>query len=144
MKHCAGNAKLAGVFVIERGEDAVLPLSDAEAAQILVENSDDAYGFPPYHEIKHLLYQVADTDLRPLEQATIAKAVAGLPAVHLRSSTRNWWQQIPVYMGISTVREPVTLHQPARCGGWRLRRTRGRTCRRAGPNVCRLSALPQS
>ena len=24
----------------------------------------------------------------------------------------SWWQQIPVYMGISTAREPVTLHQP--------------------------------
>lgn len=112
VKHCACDAKLAGVFVIERGEDAVIPLSDVEAAQILVENSDDAYGFPPYHDIKHLLYQVADTDLRPLEQATIATAVAGLPAVHLRSSTRNWWQQIPVYMGISSVPKTVMAPQP--------------------------------
>jgi hypothetical protein len=95
--------RLAGVFVIERGEDSSQQLTDIEATQILVENSDDAYGFPPYHDIKHLLYQTGDTDLRPFEQGTIAKAVAGLPAMLLRSSTRDWWREMPVYMGISTI-----------------------------------------
>ena len=61
-------------------------LTDTEATQILLENSEDAYGFPPYPDIKHLLYQTRERDLRPLEQCVVAKAVAGLPAVLLRSS----------------------------------------------------------
>jgi hypothetical protein len=104
--------RLAGVFVIERGEDSFELLTDAEATRILVENSDDAYGFPPYHDIKHVLYQTADTDLRPLEQATVAKAVAGLPAVLLRNSTRDWWRQIPIYMSLSTT-ESMPEPRPA-------------------------------
>jgi hypothetical protein len=99
VKFAERTVRLAGVFVIERGEDSFEQLTDAEATQILVANSDDAYGFPPYQDIKHLLYQTADIDLRPLEQATVANAVAGWPAVLLRSSTRNWWQDIPIYWG---------------------------------------------
>lgn len=113
VKFAGRTARLAGVFVIERGEDSFEQLTDAEATQILAENSDDAYGFPPYHDIKHLLYQTADTDLRPLEQATVAKAVAGLPAVLLRSSTRDWWREIPIYMGLSAAGS-TAAPQPAR------------------------------
>ena len=112
VKFAERTARLAGVFVIERGEDGFELLTDEKATQILVENSDDAYGFPPYHDIKHLLFQTADTDLRPLEQATVASAVAGLPAVLLRSSTRDWWREIPTYVGLSTA-ESTSMPQPA-------------------------------
>jgi dolichol-phosphate mannosyltransferase len=121
VKFAERTARLAGIFVIERGEDSFELLTDEKATQILVENSDDAYGFPPYHDIKHLLFQTADTDLRPLEQATIANAVAGLPAVLLRSSTRDWWREIPIYVGISAAEssstpQPVSVEAPESYG----------------------------
>ena len=40
-------ARLAGLFVIERGGDGETILDDASAIDILLSNSDDAYGFPP-------------------------------------------------------------------------------------------------
>ena len=42
-------ARLAGLVVIERADDNVTrTLEDDEAIEILMDNCDDAYGFPPY------------------------------------------------------------------------------------------------
>jgi hypothetical protein len=97
----SGSPRLAGMFIIERStEDGLVELTDAEATQILLENCEDAYGFPPYPEIKHQLYQTPERDLRPLEQGVVATALKDLPAMLLRSSTRDWWRQLPTYMGM--------------------------------------------
>ena len=52
----ANEARLAGLIVIERGEDGEVRLSDQEALDILMANSEDSYGFPPYDSIKDFLY----------------------------------------------------------------------------------------
>jgi dolichol-phosphate mannosyltransferase len=88
-------AKLAGLVVIERGHDAEYSMSPGEAINVLMANCEDAYGFPPYASIKSFLYGGSSTDLRPAERATVASALNGLPAVTLRSSTRDWWQRLP-------------------------------------------------
>jgi len=114
VKTVGRTARLAGMFVIERGEDGQERLTDEAATRILLENCEDAYGFPPYAEIKHLLYQTSERDLRPIERATVTSALAGLPAVLLRSSTRNWWQLIPSHLGLSTATgAPVSESVPA-------------------------------
>jgi hypothetical protein len=106
-----GSPRLAGMFIIERSEDdGLVQLSDTEATEILLENCEDAYGFPPYPEIKHLLYQTSERDLRPLEQGVVTRALSGLPAMLLRSSTRDWWRQLPTYMGMS-VASPMPAAQ---------------------------------
>jgi hypothetical protein len=91
-------ARLAGMFVIERGEDGEEQLSESQAVEILLENCDDAYGFPPYADIKHVLHRTGEHDLRPVEQSVVTGAFAGLPAVLLRSSTRDWWKLIPAHI----------------------------------------------
>ena len=88
-------ARLAGLVVIERGPDAEVAMTPAEATGVLLENCDDAYGFPPYPAIKHFLYGTPGGDLRPAERSTVAAALSTLPAVTLRSSTRDWWQRLP-------------------------------------------------
>jgi dolichol-phosphate mannosyltransferase len=91
----ANEARLAGLIVIERGDDGEVRLSDQEALDILMANSEDSYGFPPYESIKDFLYSSEGGDLRPLERATVASALMGKSATLLRSSTRDWWQRVP-------------------------------------------------
>ncbi|MEA2527782.1 MAG: hypothetical protein QOF73_5009 [Thermomicrobiales bacterium] len=92
----ASEARLAGLIVIERGAEGTISLSHGEALEILMRNCEDSYGFPPYPEIKEVLYAARGEDLRPRERDIVDSALAGCPAALLRSETRSWWQQLPV------------------------------------------------
>jgi glycosyltransferase involved in cell wall biosynthesis len=94
--HCAREARLSGLVVIQRGdEDTSRTLGGAEALTILLENCEDAYGFPPYSDIEAFLHSGNGTDLRTVERETIGGALAGVDATLLTSTTRDWWQQLP-------------------------------------------------
>lgn len=95
----AQQAQLAGLFVIERGGDGEVVLSSAETLETILANSEDAYGFPPYHAIKDSLYGSNGTDLRALESEIIAGAFQNVPARILRSKDMNWWKRIPHLIG---------------------------------------------
>jgi dolichol-phosphate mannosyltransferase len=88
-------AKLAGMFVIERGAETRVRLSQEEALQILLTNCEDAYGFPPYHDIKEYLYCRNGDDLRQVEQAIIEQAMSGVSTQLIRNSNMAWWRWIP-------------------------------------------------
>lgn len=95
----ARRAKLAGLFIIERGEEMDAPLDSKEALEILLSNCEDAFGFPPYHSIKEFLYLPDGKDLRPVEQSIIRQALDGVPANLIRSNTLEWWRRIPTFVG---------------------------------------------
>ena len=110
----ANEARLAGLIVIERGEDGEIRLSDQEALDTLMANSEDSYGFPPYESIKEFLYGSEQGDLRPLERATVASALMGKPATLLRSSTRDWWRSMPALVqGTASRRAETAVPRPA-------------------------------
>lgn len=110
----ANEARLAGLIVIERGEDGEIRLSDQEALDTLMANSEDSYGFPPYESIKDFLYGSERGDLRPLERATVASALMGKPATLLRSSTRDWWRSMPALVqGTASRRAETAVPLPA-------------------------------
>ena len=44
------------MFIIERGEEGIRPINNDEAMEILLSNCEDAYGFPPYNDLKEFLY----------------------------------------------------------------------------------------
>jgi dolichol-phosphate mannosyltransferase len=95
----ARTAKLAGLFIIERGKEEMdRPLDQSEAIEILLANCEDAYGFPPYEDIKEFLYKPNGTDLRPIEQGIIRSALGDLPANLIRSSHLEWWRRIPAFV----------------------------------------------
>ncbi len=101
----ATSAKLTGMVVIERGEANHIPLNHRQAVDILLENCDDSYGFPPYDDIKEHLYFVEDgDDLRNEERRIVASAMQHCPSVVMRSETRNWFMHIPEF--ISNVGRP--------------------------------------
>ena len=97
---CA-EAQFAGLVVIERADDDVtLTLADDEAVETVMENCDDAYGFPPYPLIAQHLYTRRGVDLRDAERYAISNALAGSFATLMRSSSMDWWQRVPELMGI--------------------------------------------
>ncbi len=91
-------AKFAGMFIIERGEEGIRPIDNKEALEILLSNCEDAYGFPPYNDLKEFLYFNNGVDLRETEQAIIRQALGGLPSTLIRSSNLEWWCQIPIFV----------------------------------------------
>jgi dolichol-phosphate mannosyltransferase len=88
-------AKLAGMVVIERGDSRHIDLNHDEAVDMLLSNCDDAYGFPPYADIKETLYMVGKRDLRDEERRIVATAMLQSPSMVMRSETRNWFQMLP-------------------------------------------------
>lgn len=101
-------ANLTGMFIIERGEEEITPMINAEAMEVLLQNCEDAYGFPPYEDIKEFLYIQDGVDLREKEHAIIRQALGELPATVIRSSTMDWWSQIPTFVNNDQVSHDIT------------------------------------
>jgi hypothetical protein len=91
-------AHLAGMFVIERGEGAELPLDENEALEILMSNTEDAYGFPPYHSIRGFLYDSNGQNLQAAEREIMRTALKSIPTTLIRSKQLAWWQRIPYFV----------------------------------------------
>ena len=91
-------AKLSHILLIERGSDFEGMLNEDEKAKILVANAEDAYGFPPYPSLAHLVSQWNGEDLHKAETAIVTAATQGLPAIHLRRSNYDWYKQIPKFI----------------------------------------------
>jgi hypothetical protein len=102
-----GKANLTGMFIIERGEEAILPMDKKVAMEVLLQNCEDAYGFPPYEDVKEFLYCYYGVDLHEKEQAIIRQALGELPATVIRSSTMNWWAQIPAFVNNEQVSNDI-------------------------------------
>lgn len=92
-------ARLDKVMVIERGADAEVPLNHEEIVQELSVNAEDAYGFPPYPIIGHLLYTWNGEDLHVKERAIVSAALTGCQAILVRSANFGWWQRMPELVG---------------------------------------------
>jgi len=91
-------AGFVGMFIIERGPEGIVPVENSQAMEILLQNCEDAYGFPPYEDLKEFLYMADGEDLRKKEHAIIRQALGELPATAIRSSTLDWWRQIPTFV----------------------------------------------
>jgi hypothetical protein len=90
----ADTAWLDRVVVIERGPDGREELPADRLADLLVANAEDAYGFPPYPVLEHELCRWRGEDLHGRERATVASALAGKPAVRMRSSSFAWHEYL--------------------------------------------------
>ncbi|MDQ1749188.1 MAG: dolichol-phosphate mannosyltransferase [Pseudonocardiales bacterium] len=90
------NTKVANLFVIERGEPVLADIPFAEAIQTLVENTDDAYGFPPFRQMAPSIVMGADdyAELRNKERAILASAMANIRIRRLGSNNFSWAEDI--------------------------------------------------
>jgi dolichol-phosphate mannosyltransferase len=91
----APEAQLMTLVVIERGHDREDPLSPDEAVQVLMENCEDAFGFPPYSYIEEFLQGINGGNLQLAERAVVESALASVSASVLGSSTMDWWRRLP-------------------------------------------------
>jgi hypothetical protein len=83
-------------------------MENNEAVDVLLENCEDAYGFPPYEHLKEFLYRHNGSDLRAMEQTIIRSALQSLPATVIRSTNLNWWSQIPLFVGEKDVARDIS------------------------------------
>jgi glycosyltransferase involved in cell wall biosynthesis len=97
----ASTAPLETMVVIRRGtgEDGVLEAG--EATEILMANSGDAFGFPPYAAIEPFLRGHTGRDLADTEREIVSSALAGCRAAVLHSVTLDWYEQIPELIGLT-------------------------------------------
>jgi dolichol-phosphate mannosyltransferase len=91
----APEAQLMRLVVIERGHDREEPLSPEEATKVLMENCEDAFGFPPYSYIEGFLQGLNGGNLRAAERAVVESALATVSASVLGSSTMDWARRLP-------------------------------------------------
>jgi putative flippase GtrA len=83
--------RITHMGVIERGSTLVQPLYDLDSnVHVLRENTEDAYGFPPYPLIAAVL---ANGDVA-LEDAVRRHLLDGLPVTRIRTSDRHWYEQL--------------------------------------------------
>ena len=87
-------ARLVGLAVIERGGEGIVHLRPEEAHEMLMQNCEDAYGFPPYHDIEGFLHSANGRNLRPAEAAIVAGALKLAPAILLRSKNMDWLPEL--------------------------------------------------
>ena len=90
------SARFSGLFVIVRGDhNSTAPMSQDDALETLLANTDDAYGFPPYTTLEEFMLASSGEDLRAIERHIIGAAIAGSPARMLVSTTLDWAERIP-------------------------------------------------
>lgn len=110
----AGSAKPSRLVVIERGADETeTPLHHEDAMEVLFQNSEDAYRFPPYPKLAPYLQQWNGVDLRAVEREIVTEALTGCPATLMCSRQLNWWQRLPAFLHTSEIRPDALGHAGA-------------------------------
>jgi hypothetical protein len=94
----APEADLNGMVIIQRGGLGNIEADPQEALAILLENCEDAYGFPPYPKIEGFLHSRDGMDLRSKEREIIRQAMDGRPTTIMRSDTMDWHTRLPALM----------------------------------------------
>jgi putative flippase GtrA len=88
----AERAAIRRIVFIERGEPVFERMPLTEAVDKLIENTDDAYGFPPFSTMApHFRMGGSDyEDLRRRERELLAGAIAGAEVWRLRVEGHDW------------------------------------------------------
>ncbi len=85
--------------MIERGPELEREIDEQEKLRILLNNAEDAYGFPPYPILAHELSSWMGEDQHQAEKEIVQAALTNLPAIHLRRSNYDWYQRMPALIG---------------------------------------------
>lgn len=101
---CDRSGEVASLWIIQRGPGTSRDLEQAEAMDILLENCADAYGFPPYDTLEHLMLSASDDDLRLREREIIRAGLAGVRTRLLHSTTMGWAEDIHAAIAAPTPR----------------------------------------
>jgi dolichol-phosphate mannosyltransferase len=93
----AASTRVRELFVIQRGPTAMQELDPDQAIDILLENTDDAYGFPPFRYFAPAI-AIGGEDyprLRERERELVAKFLADVRVRRLARDDFSWADAIP-------------------------------------------------
>ncbi|MFL6163327.1 MAG: glycosyltransferase [Jatrophihabitantaceae bacterium] len=109
------NTTVRDLFVIERGEPGLADIEFTEGIDTLVENTDDAYGFPPFRQMAPSI-AIGESDyaeLRVRERRLLEEAMRNIRMRRLGSNTFSWAQDIAELLSSGTAAGPAaTLTRP--------------------------------
>ena len=102
---------LTSLFIIERGEPHHSLVPQNQAIEELLENTEDAYGFPPYRYVAPaIVLGGSDYDeLRVREKLILASAMESAQIHRLGSNDFSWCNQIPSLIG-SPLEQAEAVH----------------------------------
>jgi putative flippase GtrA len=92
-----GRAPIRNIVLMERGEELLEPVSLDDAVEKLLENTDDAYGFPPFALFAPKI-RIGDDDyaaLRRKEAELLRAAISNAGRWHLRVRGHEWAERLP-------------------------------------------------
>jgi hypothetical protein len=95
--HIAAEAPIANVFLMERGEPIQERVALEAAVDQLIENTDDAYGFPPFSSLApHFVIDGSNYEqLRVRERQLLTRALANVTIWRLRVRGHEWGELLP-------------------------------------------------
>ena len=93
----ATNSPIANVFLMERGEPIQERVELDAAVDQLIENTDDAYGFPPFSTLApHFLIDGRNYEqLRARERELLKQAIQNVTVWRLRVRGHEWGELLP-------------------------------------------------
>jgi dolichol-phosphate mannosyltransferase len=97
----AVRTRVEDLFIIERGPDASGPIDKDTALTELLENTEDAYGFPPYRYLAPVVSfgdQRSSAELLARERAILASALESIRVHRHRSANFGWAESIAAHM----------------------------------------------
>jgi dolichol-phosphate mannosyltransferase len=91
------SVRIEELFIIERGTPGLADLDRADTLERMIQNTDDAYGFPPFRHLAPAL-TIDGLDyhrLREKERKILAGFLSNVRARVIRSDTFGWADEIP-------------------------------------------------
>lgn len=88
------SSTLSYITQIEKGLELVEELDFVSVLNILGENAEDAYGFPPYPKIASELSKWKEQDLDPVEKQIVHDSIQEKFYYRLRDPSYGWWRGI--------------------------------------------------
>jgi len=112
----AERAPIGHIFLMERGEELQQRVRRNEAVEQLIENTDDAYGFPPFATFAPEIRIGGDdyTTLRAKESELLRRAIARAEIWRVRVPGHEWAEVLPALIeGGGTHPIPISVAEPS-------------------------------
>jgi putative flippase GtrA len=109
--HIAPESQIANVFLMERGEPIQERVPLEAAIDQLIDNTDDAYGFPPFSTLAPN-FVIGGRDymqLRARERELLTQALANVTVWRLRVRGHEWGELLPRLILGDAADEPVGI-----------------------------------
>jgi dolichol-phosphate mannosyltransferase len=112
----SNRARIDALVMMERGQPLAERAGEEFTIERLLENTDDAYTFPPFSEMapKLVIDGLEYPALRARERELLAQAVSSARRFRIRIEGYGWADAIPELLYPTTMREPVSLPAESR------------------------------